>query len=171
MELSELINERKLLSRVKKGLIKNFCGSDEGKDWFMNLYMSIMSFSLTELIDEIRKEYPDINLPLVIDAYYKKDAEYLVFPWDTQQNLGEENESSDHEEAVSREEEESWDGLAEDNREDQNEDTMDLATNQAEKEELPNRRDHQQMFMSKCLKDLQMRLTDIKKTVTLNAQG
>lgn len=62
-----------------------------------------MSFSLTELIDEIRKEYPDINLPSVVEAYYKKDVEYLVFPWDTEQNMEEENECVDDEETPSRE--------------------------------------------------------------------
>lgn len=70
----------------------------------MNLYMPVMSFFLTELIDEIQKENPGINLPLVVEAYYKKGAENSMFPSDTKQNSEEENVSFDCVEAISREE-------------------------------------------------------------------
>ncbi|KAI5654664.1 hypothetical protein M9H77_31851 [Catharanthus roseus] len=87
--------------------------------------MPVMSFSLTELVDEIRKEYPDINLPPVIEAYYKKDAEYQVFHWNTEQNSEGEDESIDNEEAPSREEGRSEEEPTEDSRKNPNRDTLD----------------------------------------------
>lgn len=41
--------------QIKERIIEKFCKLEEGKDWFLNLYMPIMSFSLTELVDEIQK--------------------------------------------------------------------------------------------------------------------
>lgn len=69
LESSKLVDEEgRLLSHVKEELIKRFCESSEGKDWFMNLNMPGMSISLIELIDEIRKENPSINLSPIVEA-------------------------------------------------------------------------------------------------------
>lgn len=80
MELFEWVEEGKILTQVREEIIESFCKSEEGKKYFLYLYMPDMNFSLTKLIDEIRKEYPDINLPSVVEAYYKKDASIRYFP-------------------------------------------------------------------------------------------
>lgn len=47
VDLSKWVDEEgKLLTRVKVGIIENFCKSEEGKEWFLNLYMPVMNFSL-----------------------------------------------------------------------------------------------------------------------------
>lgn len=50
-ELSEWVDEEGKMLRCVKELIKKFCKSDEGKELFLNLYMLVISFLLTELID------------------------------------------------------------------------------------------------------------------------
>lgn len=90
-------------------------------------------FLTYQLIDEIHKEYPDINLSSAVEAYYMKDAKYPVFSQDTEQNSGEENESVDDEEASSKEEGGSQEEPIEDSLGDQNEDTMNPVITEADK--------------------------------------
>lgn len=81
-ELLDLVDdEGKLLPYVKDELIQNFFESTDGKDLVMGLYISMMSFSLTEFMDVIRKENPDMKLSSVVDSYCKNDAEYSIFSW------------------------------------------------------------------------------------------
>lgn len=65
---------------MKDELVKNFYESTDRERWFLELYMSVMSFAMTELINEIHKENLNLILPSIVDSYYKKGVEYPMFP-------------------------------------------------------------------------------------------
>lgn len=61
--------------------------------------MSVISFSLTGLSDEILKENLNMKLPSIVDSYYQKGVEYPVFPWNARHNSGTEDSGTELDES------------------------------------------------------------------------
>lgn len=47
----------------------------------------MVSYVLTELVDVIRNDNPDLTMPSVIDMYYNKDAKCPRLPWEVSKDM------------------------------------------------------------------------------------
>ncbi|KAI5653567.1 hypothetical protein M9H77_30754 [Catharanthus roseus] len=83
VELVDLVDgEGNVCPNVKNGIIKEFCESPAGGNWFYSLTMTMISCALTELVDDIRYDNPGVTMPSVVDIYYNKEVKCPILSWD-----------------------------------------------------------------------------------------